>query len=242
MFNIADCEEKLGRLATSWTLFQEVVQRLPSDDERRTIASERARSLEARVPTLTIHLAHTDRTDVVVRRDGVVLGAASLETALPVDPGEHTVIVEAPGTQKHYLRAKSASASTPSLDVKLGTISTASAPPKDTTSAISGPAAHSSHTAAYVAGGVGVAGVVTGVVAGLVVLSARKTRSTRSASTSAVAKPGSTPPTRARPFGVITTVGLVAGALGLGSATGSIFVRSRRRKSAIERVPRRDPR
>ncbi|HEY1537386.1 MAG TPA: hypothetical protein VGF76_25370, partial [Polyangiaceae bacterium] len=96
VFNIADCEEKLGRLATSWTLFQEVVQRLPSDDERRTIASERARALEARVPTLTIHLAHTDRTDVVVRRDGVVLGAASLETALPVDPGEHTVIVEAP--------------------------------------------------------------------------------------------------------------------------------------------------
>ena len=29
VFNIADCEEKLGRLATSWTLFQEVVQRLP---------------------------------------------------------------------------------------------------------------------------------------------------------------------------------------------------------------------
>ena len=25
VFNIADCEERLGRLATSWTLFQEVV-------------------------------------------------------------------------------------------------------------------------------------------------------------------------------------------------------------------------
>ena len=128
VFNIADCEEKLGRLATSWTLFQEVVQRLPNDDERRTIANERARSLEGRVPTLTIHLGHTDRSDVVVRRDGVVLGAASLETALPVDPGEHTVMVEAPGTQSTVYTSRVGVGEHASLEVQVGTISTTTQP------------------------------------------------------------------------------------------------------------------
>src|SRR5450432_676614 len=79
VFNIADCEEKLGRLATSWTMFQEVVQRLSADDNRRAIAEQRARALESRVPKLSIRLAHTDRSAVVVRRDGVSLGTASLD-------------------------------------------------------------------------------------------------------------------------------------------------------------------
>src|SRR5882724_4922471 len=73
VFNIADCEEKLGRLATSWTLFQEVVQRLPPADNRRAIAEQRAGKLEPRVPKLSIRLARSDRSDVTVRRDGVSL-------------------------------------------------------------------------------------------------------------------------------------------------------------------------
>src|SRR5882724_10827634 len=97
VFNIADCEEKLGRLATAWTLFQEVVQRLPPADNRRAIAEQRASKLEPRVPKLSIRLAHSARSDVTVRRDGVSLGTASLDTPLPVDPGDHVVIVEGPG-------------------------------------------------------------------------------------------------------------------------------------------------
>jgi hypothetical protein len=218
VFNIADCEEKLGRLATSWTLFQEVVQRLPSDDDRRAIASERARSLEARVPTLTIHLAHTDRTDIVVRRDGIVLGAASLETALPVDPGEHTVIVEGPGTQSALFTSQVGAGEHASLDVKLGTISTASEPAKDTASPISAPAARPSQTAAYVAGGVGIAGVVTGVVAGLIVLNKKSTVNSECVD-KRCSQAGIDAVNSGKTFGVITTVGLVAGALGLGTAT-----------------------
>ncbi len=219
VFNIADCEEKLGRLATSWTLFQEVVQRLPSDDDRRAIASERARSLEARVPTLTIHLAQTDRTDVVVRRDGVVLGAASLETALPVDPGQHTVVVEASGTQSALFTSQVGAGEHASLDVKLGTISTATELPTDAARPTSAPAAHPSHVAAYVAGGVGVAGVVTGVVAGLIVLNKKSTVNAECDNKVCSNQAGIDAVHSGKTFGVITTVGLVAGALGLGTAT-----------------------
>ncbi|HEX7451430.1 MAG TPA: hypothetical protein VF294_04065 [Polyangiaceae bacterium] len=218
VFNIADCEEKLGRLATSWTLFQEVVQRLPSDDDRRTIASERARALEARVPTLTIHLAQTDRTDVVVRRDGVVLGAASLETALPVDPGEHTVVVEAPGTQSALFTSQVGAGEHASLNVKLGTISTTTELRTDAARPTSAPTAHPSQAAAYVAGGVGVAGVVTGVVAGLIVLNKKSTVNSE-CDNKVCSQAGIDAVHSGKTFGVITTVGFVAGALGLGTAT-----------------------
>src|SRR5450432_1302781 len=218
VFNIADCEEKLGRLATSWTLFQEVVQRLPSDDDRRTIASERARALEARVPTLTIHLAETDRTDVVVRRDGVVLGAASLETALPVDPGEHTVVVEAPGTQSVLFTSQVGAGEHASLNVRLGTISTTTELRTDAARPTSAPAAHPSQVAAYVAGGVGVAGVVTGVVAGLIVLNKKSTVNSE-CDNKVCSQAGIDAVHSGKTFGVITTVGFVAGALGLGTAT-----------------------
>jgi hypothetical protein len=218
VFNIADCEEKLGRLATSWTLFQEVVQRLPSDDERRTIASERARSLEARVPTLTIHLVHSDRTDVVVRRDGVVLGAASLETALPVDPGEHTVIVEAPGTQSALFTSQVGAGEHASLEVKLGTLSTSTGLPKDTALRASAPPAQSSHTAAYVVGGVGIAGMITGLVAGLIVLNKKSTVNSECVDKQC-SQAGIDAANSGKTFGVVTTVGFVAGALGLGAAT-----------------------
>jgi hypothetical protein len=218
VFNIADCEEKLGRLATSWTLFQEVMQRLPSDDERRTIASERARSLEARVPMLTIHLAPTDRTDVVVRRDGVVLGAASLETALPVDPGEHTVIVEAPGTQSALFTSQVGAGEHASLEVKLGTLSTSTGLPKDSALQTSAPPAQSSHTAAYLVGGVGIAGMITGVVAGLIVLNKKSTVNSECVD-KRCSQAGIDAANSGKTFGVVTTVGFVAGALGLGTAT-----------------------
>jgi hypothetical protein len=217
VFNIADCEEKLGRLATSWTLFQEVVQRLPSDDERRPIAVQRARSLEARVPTLTIHLLPSDRTDVVVRRDGIALGTASLDTPLPVDPGEHTVVVEAPGTQSALFVSKVGTAEHASLEVRVGTISTASQPTREAAPAAPD-AAHSSHTAAYVVASVGVAGVLTGIVAGLVVLSKKSTVDAEC--TGKVCSPaGLEAANSGKTFGVVTTVALVAGALGLGTAS-----------------------
>jgi tetratricopeptide (TPR) repeat protein len=218
VFNIADCEEKLGRLATSWTLFQEVVQRLPNDDERRTIASERARALEGRVPTLTIHLGHSDRNDVIVRRDGVVLGAASLETALPVDPGEHTVMVEAPGTQSALFSSRVGVGEHASLQVQVGTISTTTQQGLGPSSNPSPTAAHPSHTAAYLAGGVGVAGLVTGVVAGLIVLNEKSTVDSECVG-KVCSQAGVNAASSGKTFGVVTTVGLLTGALGLGTAT-----------------------
>ncbi len=99
VFNIGDCSEKLGKTATAWRAFREVQQRLPSSDERVAIAKKRADALEPRLARLTITLA-PGVTQATVRRDGVEFGAASLRTALPIDPGEHVVEVTATGRRQ----------------------------------------------------------------------------------------------------------------------------------------------
>lgn len=214
LFNIADCEEKLGRLATSWTLFQEVAQRLPLDDDRHVIADQRAQALELRVPRLSVHLAPSARTDIAVRRDGVALGSASLDTWLPVDPGEHVVVVTAPGTESVSFVARVGEGERSQLDVQLGPPLADAGAAKSSGSG----APPANHTAAYLAGGLGALGLVTGVVAGVLVLD-RKSTVDRNCTDDVCNQAGYDAAQSGKTLGVVTTVGLITGALGLGSAT-----------------------
>jgi len=216
LFNIADCEEKIGRLATSWTLFREVAQRLPADDERRAIALQRAQALEPRVPRLSVHLAPTSRTDRVVRRDGVVLGSASLDTWLPVDPGEHVVVVSAPGTESTSFAARVGEGERSRLDVRVGPPLSHAAAPGTGHTEPSAPRAN--HTAAYLLGGLGAAGLVTGIVAGVLVLD-RKSTADKNCVDHVCNQLGYDAAQSGKTLGVVTTVGLITGAVGLGGAT-----------------------
>jgi hypothetical protein len=219
VFNIADCEEKLGRLATSWTLFQEVVQRLPPADNRRAIAEQRASTLEARVPKLSIRLAHSDRTDVTVRRDGVSLGTASLDTPLPVDPGDHVVIVEAPGTRAAEFHARVAEGESAVLDVAIGDALPATgevSPGVNSGVPVATPGPN--HTAAYGVGGVGVAGLLTGAIAGVLTLNKKSTVNSDCVGKQC-SQAGLDAANAGKTLGVIATVGLITGAVGIGAAT-----------------------
>src|SRR5450432_1405664 len=218
VFNIADCEEKLGRLATSWTLFQEVVQRLPPADNRRAIAEQRAGKLEPRVPKLSIQLAHSDRSDVTVRRDGVSLGAASLDTALPVDPGDHVVVVEAPGTRPAEFHTHIVEGQNAVLAVAIGEALPATDQPGTGPNTTPSTEPARSHTAAYVVGGVGVAGLITGAIAGVLVLNKKSTVNSECMGKQC-SQAGVDAANAGKTLGVVTTVGLVTGVIGLGAAT-----------------------
>src|SRR5262249_28906373 len=85
MFNLAACDEQLGKIASAWQLFREVSQRLPPGDERIALADTRANALEPKLPKLSLQLARVPEGTVVLR-DGVELGSASLTLPLPVDP------------------------------------------------------------------------------------------------------------------------------------------------------------
>jgi hypothetical protein len=97
MANLADCEEKLGRLASAWQHWRSTADRLPANDRRRVTALARAAALEANLPRLMIEVAADQPEGLTIHRDGVPLGRASLGEALPLDPGRHQIVVSAPG-------------------------------------------------------------------------------------------------------------------------------------------------
>jgi len=102
LLNLGDCYEKMGRIATAWAVFKQAADmaRRGKQASREKIASARFVALEPRIPKLSIAVREP-AAGLEVRRDGVVLGAtewsAASPSALAIDPGEHEVVVSAPG-------------------------------------------------------------------------------------------------------------------------------------------------
>ncbi len=97
LLNLGDCNQRLGKIASAWQRFREATEHLPQDDDRIAAARQRVAELEPKLPRLVIVLAAGAPPGTRVVRDNVELGPASLEVALPVDPGDHVIAVDAPG-------------------------------------------------------------------------------------------------------------------------------------------------
>lgn len=101
-FHLADCYEKTGKIASAWVLFLEVavLMRDAGDREKEAAARQRANTLAPRLSRLNIQVPKEHVVDgLTVVRDGEKVNSASWNTPLPVDPGEHTVTVSAPGRE-----------------------------------------------------------------------------------------------------------------------------------------------
>jgi hypothetical protein len=173
LFNLANCEEQRGRLASAWQRFTEVAQELPDTDERRAIALERADALKGRLPYLTLRFGAGVPSDARVTRDGIAIGAAGLGVPLPVDPGEHEVVVSAAGRMDKAFRVSLALAEKKELVVTAGEpvpVAPTGAPATRPSDERGGPP-----LAGYVLAGVGVVGVAIGAVTGVMALDREKT-------------------------------------------------------------------
>lgn len=98
LLNLADCYERNGQTATAWVRFREAIalsQRAGRTDRERT-AEGRANALSPRLTKLRIS---AKEPGVRVLRDGTELDGAEYGTAIPVDPGSHTIRVEAEGRE-----------------------------------------------------------------------------------------------------------------------------------------------
>jgi len=104
LLNLGECYEKMGRIASAWAVFKQAADmaRRGKQAKREKIATERFAALEPRIPKLSIAVRQPV-PGLEVRRDGVLLGAtewsAASPSALPIDPGDHDVVVSAPGTK-----------------------------------------------------------------------------------------------------------------------------------------------
>jgi hypothetical protein len=221
-FNIADCEERLGHLARAWTLFGEVVQRLPASDKRHEVAKKRVAALELRLPKLSVRLAATAPAGTRVTRDGVELGAASLGTPLPVDPGEHIVVVSAPGRADKQFKLIISEREIQTVDVEAGPPQAGAVEkPKAGAELETSPSLSSSRKSpvlGYVVGGIGVAGFITGAIAGVLVLQ-KKGVVDEHCPDKVCDDEGYDAVQSGKTLGIVTTAGLVTGLVGVGAGT-----------------------
>jgi hypothetical protein len=97
VLNLAECSEMLGRIATAWAHLRQAVDDLPPNDDRVSTAMKKVAALEPRLPRLVVRLASSAPGDTKVTRDDVAIGATSFAIAIPVDPGAHVIVAEAPG-------------------------------------------------------------------------------------------------------------------------------------------------
>ena len=100
---LASCHEAEGKLASAWVEYLDVATRSRREgkNDRADAAQQRATALEPKLAKLTITAASGVEAiaDLVVKRDGVVVGPGTFGTALPVDKGEHVIEASAPGRQ-----------------------------------------------------------------------------------------------------------------------------------------------
>jgi hypothetical protein len=100
LLNLALCHEKEGRLARSWSEFQEaaLVAHRDGRADRETEATSHVGALEPRLSRLTIVVpAGAQIVGLLVERDGRELGRGAWSTAIPIDGGPHVVRATAQG-------------------------------------------------------------------------------------------------------------------------------------------------
>jgi hypothetical protein len=231
VLNLAACYEKSGRIASAWAQYRETLSaaRKAGSSERERIARERVQALEPRLSYLTI--VTWKGQEVSVTRDGVALDDAVLSTAIPLDPGVHTVAARAAG-KRAWSTQVTVQPDGDRVSVSVPILPDEAAPPGSELSApdgSSGPqpsAADGKHATkaspgaaqrvlAIVSAAVGVAGVATGAVFGL-----------KAASTWSDAKDSCKPQCDAAAHklsvdagqsGTISTVAFIVGGVGLAS-------------------------
>jgi hypothetical protein len=158
---------------------------------------------------MTVRVVGSVPSGAKVTRNDVELSEASLGSALPVDPGAYTVTVSAPGRATTSTSVTVAEGTASTVEVRAG------APTEGAGGGIK--ASPSTRTAGWVMGGIGVAGVAVGSVAGILTLSHKGTVNDHcNAGTKVCDQTGYDAAQSGKTLGLITTTGLVAGALGIG--------------------------
>jgi hypothetical protein len=171
LLNLAECYEQVGRTASAWAEYREVISlaRLAGSKEREELAAQKAKALEPKLSRLAIKTTG-DASGLTITRDGEAVEAAELGVAIPVDPGEHVIAASAPGKQTFSQtvevgkEADSKVVEIPALAA--GEAAGAGTEPGEAAKS-GGSSGSTQRTIGLVLGGVGIVGVAVGAVFGL---------------------------------------------------------------------------
>ena len=101
---LADCYERIGHNASAWVEFRSAEgMAIERKDNRAAVAHERAQRLEPKLHRLAIELAPSIPRDTLqILRDGSIVPREELGVPVPVDTGEHTVVVSGSGQTRTF--------------------------------------------------------------------------------------------------------------------------------------------
>lgn len=161
LLNLAECEERSGKLAVALAHVQEARNRLPAGDFRIAFAESKLADLTRRVPHLAValRLPAADGAEVIV--DRAPLAPAAFGAPLPVDPGRHVAVVRAPGHAETRQEIDVGEGEKRDLTLDVGP----ALPTKDVTVTTEPP--RTQKVAGLVVGGVGVVGLAVGTFFGI---------------------------------------------------------------------------
>jgi hypothetical protein len=100
LLNLAECHEKNGQLATAWAEYRAAAMEAGGlgQADRAQIAREREVALQPQLAHLALTLPLQGLPPgAEVHRDGVLVSPWLWSSPYPVDPGDHAVLIAAPG-------------------------------------------------------------------------------------------------------------------------------------------------
>ncbi len=157
-FNIALCEERLGRLVAAlgdYELAASDAQAEKADQVGQEVDA-RLEALKARVPRVVVQRGE-GADSATISLDGVSLGDSVLNVPMPADPGPHVVEAKALGFLPFKQSFRVAEQQTATILVKLEAEPVASTPPPGSNPQSS---AQTVRTVGFVVGGVGIASLI----------------------------------------------------------------------------------
>lgn len=171
LLNLADCYEQNGQTASAWASFRSaaVAARAAGQAEREQIARERERRLLPLLARLTILIPQRHVVPgLVVMRDDVVLDKSLWNATSTVDPGDHSLVVSAPGkrTDKRIITVPKWSGAWVTTTVPALSDLPPPAPPAPVKATIE-PGMSSQQITGLAIGSAGIAGVLIGAALGL---------------------------------------------------------------------------
>ena len=233
LLNLALCHEKEGRTATAWAEFTEALGIARKDDrpQRIEIAQQHIEALEPTLSRLVIQVPPaSDLPDLEIRRDGTAIRRAAWGTAMPVDPGDHVIEAFALGkipwkqTVTVGGKAESKTITVPVLENAPAVAMPAAPPPQAPSSNTFVELRRPVNPAAWVAYGIGAAGVGVGTYFGLRAMADQKTAD-ENCPQERCTRAGTSANNDAIRAANISTVGFGVGLVGVGLGTLLVLTR-----------------
>lgn len=172
MLNLAECYEKNGQTASAWASYRVAAAAADAEGQvdREQIARERELALSPQLAHLTITPPHQGLPPgTEVHRDGILVNPWLWSSPVPVDPGDHVIVVAAPGKVDHAAKVHVPKQPVVTIVARIPVLQNRPAPPPKAPVTVVPPlpALPLRAKAGMVLVGVGSAGVVAGAILGV---------------------------------------------------------------------------